>query len=173
MNLVGSSPILWQKQDEHVVDTLALGERESGFGLNQELSLRRSGDTCWGSHFRTILNVLSLYPTILDVLDTIRDFSTDKGDKNKAESLSLAFMSLDFAFITQLMVAIFGITKELNMALQKRDQDIVNAMTLVHVTMRHLQKIRDDGWDSHMNKVTSFCVKHDIEILTWREDTFF
>ena len=40
----------------------------------------------------------------------------------------------------------------------------MNAMTFVDVTKRHLQKIRDDGWHSHMNKVTSFCVKHDIEI---------
>ena len=57
------------------MDALAFSEREFGSGLNQELS--------WGSHFKTILNVLSLYLTILDALDAIGDFSNEKGDKNK------------------------------------------------------------------------------------------
>ncbi|XP_021754893.1 uncharacterized protein LOC110720191 [Chenopodium quinoa] len=55
------------------------------------------------------------------------------------------------------------------MALQKSDQDIVNAMTMEDVTKRHLQELRDDGWDSHMEKVTTFMVKYDIEIPNMEE----
>ncbi|XP_021766313.1 zinc finger MYM-type protein 1-like [Chenopodium quinoa] len=65
LNFVGGSPkrkeFLRQKQDEHVAEALTLGELELGTGLNQERSLSRPNDTRWGSHFRTILNVLNLY----------------------------------------------------------------------------------------------------------------
>ncbi|XP_010677033.1 uncharacterized protein LOC104892747 [Beta vulgaris subsp. vulgaris] len=62
------------------------------------------------------------------------------------------------------MVGIFGITNNLNVALQKRDQDIVNAMRMVNVTKINLQEMRDEGWDSHMEKVISFMAKYDIEV---------
>lgn len=32
------------------------------------------------------------------------------------------------------------------------------------ITKKHLQKLRDNVWDSHMSKDTSFMVKHGIEI---------
>ena len=44
-----------------MVVILSFGELESRIGLNQELSLSRPGDMRWGSHFKTILNVLSIY----------------------------------------------------------------------------------------------------------------
>ncbi|XP_074283230.1 uncharacterized protein LOC141607779 [Silene latifolia] len=62
------------------------------------------------------------------------------------------------------MVTIFGVTNELNLALQKKEQDIVNAVKLVDVTKNSLQRIRDDGWDAHMEKVSAFCLKHGIDI---------
>ena len=40
-----------------------------------------------------------------------------KVTKIRSESLTLALMSFDFAFVTQLLVTILGITNELNMAL--------------------------------------------------------
>ncbi|XP_021752552.1 zinc finger MYM-type protein 1-like [Chenopodium quinoa] len=167
LNFVGGSPkrkeFLRQKQAEHVAEALTLGELESGTGLNQERSLSRLGDTRWVSHFRTILNVLNLYPTILESLDDIGAIS-DRVDRTKAESLTHLLMTFDFIFVAHLMKSIFSITNELNMALQKSDHDIVNAMTMIDVTKINLQELRDDGWDSHIEKVTTFMVKYDIEI---------
>ncbi|KAK9749637.1 hypothetical protein RND81_02G140000 [Saponaria officinalis] len=121
---------------EHVLKELNMGEIASGTGLNQEKGLSRPGDTRWGSHFKTILNVFALYSAILDVLDAIGEFCDGR------------------------------ITNVLSLALQRRDQDIVNAIALVDSTKRNLQKIRDDGWDVHMEKVESFCLKHEISIPT-------
>ncbi|KAK1368506.1 hypothetical protein POM88_034598 [Heracleum sosnowskyi] len=73
-------------------------------------------------------------------------------------------MSFDFVFVAHLMVAIFGITNELNVALQKHDQDIVNAMSMVDITKTSLQKMRDEVWNLHMDKVTSFMVKYGVEV---------
>ena len=42
------------------------------------------------------------------------------------------------------MKNIFGITNELSIALQKKNQNIVNAMTLVRVSEQRLQMMRDD-----------------------------
>jgi hypothetical protein len=50
------------------LEALEMGEIESGSGLNQEMGLSRPGDTRWGSHFKTILHILDMYPTILEVL---------------------------------------------------------------------------------------------------------
>ncbi|XP_057756043.1 uncharacterized protein LOC130975241 [Arachis stenosperma] len=55
-----------------------------------------------------------------------------------------------------------GVTNELSQALQKSDQDIINAMTLVKVSKQRLQSIRDDGWSSLLNEVSLFCDSHNI-----------
>ncbi|KAK1382349.1 zinc finger MYM-type protein 1-like [Heracleum sosnowskyi] len=154
---------LREKQAVRVVEALSLGEIETGSGLNQERGLGRPCDTRWGSHFKTILNVLDLYPTILESLDAIAEVS-DTIDSNKAQSITHLLMSFDFVFVAHLMVAIFGITNELNVALQKHDQDIVNAMSMVDITKTSLQKMRDEGWNLHMDKVTSFMVKYGVEV---------
>ncbi|XP_057248946.1 uncharacterized protein LOC130590499 [Beta vulgaris subsp. vulgaris] len=164
-----SNIFLRKKQAERVVAALSLGELESGTGLNQELSLSRPGDTRWGSHFKTILNVLNLYPTILESLDAIGDVS-DSVDRNRAESLTHLLMSFDFIFVAHLMKSIFAITNELNLALQRSDQDIVNAMKMVDVTKINLQNLRNDGWDIHMSKVTLFAIKYGIETPDMEEN---
>ncbi|GAV61470.1 Dimer_Tnp_hAT domain-containing protein [Cephalotus follicularis] len=66
--------------------------------------------------------------------------------------------SFDFAFTLHLMRSILAITNELSQALQRKDQDIVNAMTLVKVSKQRLQLFRDE-------EVSLFCTKHHIVIL--------
>jgi hypothetical protein len=54
------------------------------------------------------------------------------------------FLPFKFAFALHLMKNILGITNELSITLQKKIQDIVNAMTLVKVSKQRLQTMRDD-----------------------------
>ncbi|XP_055835135.1 uncharacterized protein LOC129903612 [Solanum dulcamara] len=61
------------------------------------------------------------------------------------------------------------ITNELNKCLQKKEQDIANAMLLVEVEKRRLQILRDDEWDSLIAKVSTFCIKHDVLIPNFEE----
>jgi len=63
------------------------------------------------------------------------------------------------------MLFFLGLTNSLLVALQRKDQDILNAMSLVKSTKQQLCKLRDDGWDSLVNEVFSFCKKHDIELV--------
>ena len=54
LNVVGGSckrrDMLRAKQAAQIAEALDHGELASGQGLNQETSLRRAGDTRWGSH---------------------------------------------------------------------------------------------------------------------------
>ncbi|XP_022897746.1 uncharacterized protein LOC111411446 [Olea europaea var. sylvestris] len=64
----------------------------------------------------------------------------------------------------QSTIARFGISIELSTALQRKDQDIVNAMSLVTVCKQRLQEMRDNEWDSFLDEVASFCQKHNIDV---------
>lgn len=47
---------------------------------------------------------------------------------------------------------------------KRRDQDILNAMRLVKLAKSRMQQLRADGWVSFLQRVTSFCNKHGIDV---------
>ncbi|CAN1157894.1 Zinc finger MYM-type protein 1 [Linum perenne] len=53
-----------------------------------------------------------------------------------------------------------------------KDQDIVNAMRLVHVAKLRLQEMRDNGWEPLLDDVLSFCNKESIPISNM-DDLYF
>lgn len=73
-------------------------------------------------------------------------------------------VTFNFAFAMHLMKNILGITNELSQILQRKTQDIVNAMVQVKLSKERLQLMRDGGWDSLLDEVGTFCNRHDIEI---------
>jgi len=76
------------------------------------------------------------------------------------------FKSFEFVFLLHLMNEIFGYTNDLCNALQKREQDIVNAMDLLEFTKVELDVLRQDsGWQEFLTKVTSFCEKHNVKVV--------
>ncbi|XP_075633788.1 uncharacterized protein LOC142606298 [Castanea sativa] len=62
------------------------------------------------------------------------------------------------------MRGVLGISNELSQALQRKDQDIVNAMKLVDISKQRLQVMRDDGWNSLLEEVSAFCEKNNIDV---------
>jgi hypothetical protein len=55
-----------------------------------------------------------------------------------------------------------GITNELSQALQRKGQDIINAMKLVENSKLRLQAMRKDGWNSLFEEVSKFYAKNNI-----------
>jgi hypothetical protein len=151
-------------QAEYMIEALKLGEVETGQGLNQEMGLARPGDTRWGSHYRTVMHVMALYPSIRKVLYRIGNES--KGaEANGAQTMLTVFKSFEFVFLLHLMNEIFGYTNDLCNALQKREQDIVNAMDLLEFTKVELDVLRKDaGWEEFLKNVTNFCEKHKVKV---------
>jgi hypothetical protein len=54
--------------------------------------------------------------------------------------------------------------------LQRRDQDILNAISLVNVAKNRMQQLRSDGWNQFLERVTLFCNKHGVQIPTMEEN---
>ncbi|XP_049372875.1 uncharacterized protein LOC125837850 [Solanum verrucosum] len=127
--------LLRQHQVEKLEELLKFGEILTRQGLNRERGLQRSGDTRWGSHFKTFENFMIIFSSIANVLKDMKEDSPHDLDKLAAD-----------------------VASELNKALQKKDQDIVNAMGLLNLSNRRLQTMRESGLESLMDEVSSFCV---------------
>jgi hypothetical protein len=56
------------------------------------------------------------------------------------------------------------ITDVLCQALQQKSQDILNAMHLLTTIKTLIQKLRDDGLETLLEQVTSFCKHKNIEV---------
>ena len=99
-----------------------------------------------GSYFGTILNLILIFFTVVDVLEIVEEDGLSN-QKVEARSIMRSVLSFEFFFALHLMKNILGITNELSIALQKKkkkNQDIVNAMDLVKVSKQRLQVMRDD-----------------------------
>ncbi|XP_057523914.1 uncharacterized protein LOC130803732 [Amaranthus tricolor] len=167
LNVVGASckrrDLIRKNQAQVVAQALEVGEIESGSGLNQERGLSRPGDTRWGSHYKCLISIINLFPSIVKVLEEIGE-NGSPDDKLKAQVVLGSLESFDFIFMAHFMLTIFGYTNDLCVALQRKEQDIVNAISLVQSTTNVLQKMRDQGWDSLLDKVILFCTKHEIDV---------
>ncbi|XP_052620868.1 uncharacterized protein LOC111892149 [Lactuca sativa] len=147
---------------EHLLE---LGEIESGKGLNQIGTLRRAGDTRWGSHFRSVCSLLNMFDCTRVVLQgIIDDVSATYSQRGDADAAYCYLKSFEFVFILHLMKEVMGKTDILSQALQKKSQDILNAMELVSATKESLNDFRNNGWDSLLEQVKIFCEKHQVDV---------
>ncbi|XP_070668833.1 uncharacterized protein [Malus domestica] len=175
VNLIGSSckrrDALREKQQEQIQKALHLGNLETGKGLNQESSLMCPCDTRWNSHYGTIVSIIVMFEAVVEVVEWIK---SDRNQDNLGEATGLFkdIQTFDFVFHLFLMRLMLGITNELSQALQKKDQDIVNAMTLVEVCKQRLQSFRDDDFGDLLPDVEKFCEEHDI-VIPNMEDLHF
>jgi len=174
MNVVCASckrkDMLIESQKEKVQKTIDSGEIETGSGLNQELSLVRAGDTRWGSHYKTLLRLVDLYSYVIEVLQYVENSCDNSTSVWQTCGLQIYLKSYEFVFYLHLMLHILGITNSLSQALQRKDQDILNVISLVKISKEKLQELRVDGFEPLLEKVFSFCAKYDIEMVNMEED---
>ncbi|XP_076916478.1 uncharacterized protein LOC143576220 [Bidens hawaiensis] len=138
-------------------------EIETRSGKNQELSL--VGDTHWSSYEKTILRLLTLYPSVIDVLEYIEKSGEFSNHQNESRGLQEFMKTFNFVFYLHLMKYILGATNTLCQALQRKDQDMLNAVKLVKLTDEGLKRYRLEGFDSLFEDVTFFCEKYEIEVI--------
>jgi hypothetical protein len=67
------------------------------------------------------------------------------------------------------MLTVLIITNTLSLALQWKDQDIVNAVKCVRSTRGHLDDLRRHGWEKLESDVYNFCDKYDLTKLEMGE----
>ncbi|XP_058784599.1 uncharacterized protein LOC131659425 [Vicia villosa] len=120
-------------------------------------------DTRWGSHYNSIYSLINMYEATCSVFKKIAKERGNYATRGDADSSYNYLKQFDFIFILHLMKEIMGTTNMLCQALQKQNQDVVNAMDLVRSTKSFIQDLRENGWDILFSTVTSFCEKHGIE----------
>ncbi|XP_028065772.1 uncharacterized protein LOC114268755 [Camellia sinensis] len=156
--------IIREKQAAKVAEALNTRELSSGQGLNQETNLKRTGDTRWGSHYGTLVSLASMFSTVINVLKMISEDSSNSKQRVEANVLLDSIQSFEFVFNLHLMKTMLAITSELSQVLQRKDQDIVNAMNLVQISKVRLQKMGQSRWTSLLDDILSFCEKHEIDV---------
>uniref|UniRef100_A0A8R7V0Q9 DUF4371 domain-containing protein n=1 Tax=Triticum urartu TaxID=4572 RepID=A0A8R7V0Q9_TRIUA len=161
---------LAQEQHDNIVSQLESGEIFSGRGKNQATNLVRPGDTRWGTHHKTLCRFIEMWTSVLHVLENSHDDAENLTQRTTAGGLISQMESFEFVFILHVIITLLGKTNELSQCLQRKDQNIVLAVSLIGITLRQLQNIRDNGWDQLLKDTTDFCVKHNI-ILPNMDDT--
>ncbi|XP_042035085.1 uncharacterized protein LOC121781402 [Salvia splendens] len=173
-NIVGSSckrkDVLRESQRAKVVEGIASDEINTGRGLNQEKSLTRLGDTRWSSHYGTLINLMHLFSSINDVLEYVGENGYEDAHTTEALDVQEILNHFEFIFVLHLMRKLLGITHDLSQVLQKKDQDIVNAMNLVKVAKTRLQVMREKGWEVLLTEVTKFCRTNKIDVLDMEDE---
>ncbi|XP_042420176.1 zinc finger MYM-type protein 1-like [Zingiber officinale] len=124
---------LRQIEHDRIVAMLEGGDISTGSGKNQETNLVRPGDTRWGSHYLTLGRLLSMWPSVIQVLENICDDSSSFDSRGVAKSLIQKMENYEFVFMLHLMKMIFGMTNELSLVLQQKDQNIVQAISLIEM----------------------------------------
>ncbi|XP_066391970.1 uncharacterized protein [Miscanthus floridulus] len=169
INNVGASCMrkdaLLTKHHDVLLEKIKNCEIMTGRGLNQESSLARPGDTRWGSHLKTLLRILIMWEAIIDVLEIVKKDSIKPTCNGGALGLIEKIESFDFVVILHLMIELLSMTDILSHALQRKDQDIVEAIHLITDVKDSLQDMRENGWEPlFKKKVKTFCEMNEIEV---------
>jgi hypothetical protein len=122
-------------------------------------------DTRWSSHYKTLKSLVHLFPTIIKVLDIVSKDDRDWENRDHASNLQVYFQSFDSIFYLHLMLHILTITDCLSQALQRKDQDIVNAIRCVRSTRDYLTELIAHGWQKILQDTYAFCDLHDTTKL--------
>ncbi|CAH9062339.1 unnamed protein product, partial [Cuscuta europaea] len=69
------------------------------------------------------------------------------------------------------MKKVLGLTNMLSHFLQQKDQNILEAVSLIKSTKEKFQDLRESGWEELLEDVSKFCVKNKIDILNMEDTT--
>ena len=151
---------------ETIIAKLESGEILRGRGRNQMTNLHRPGDTRWGSHYITLLRIESMWDSVVKVLAMIHE---DERNPSRAGGLVHKMERFSFILNMKLMLKVFRITNELSLLFQRKDQNIVEAMSLLIDVKARLISLRNEGWEQLLEEVKSFCVAKEIPIPNMEE----
>ncbi|XP_071714925.1 uncharacterized protein [Rutidosis leptorrhynchoides] len=116
-----------------------------------------------------MLSLKFLFPEVVKVLEYVKKEGDNPLSPRQASGILIYFDTFDFVFYLHLMLHILGLTNVLSRALQRKDQNILEAVSLVQGTKSTLQNFRLNGFDELLKDVCSFCQKYGLEMLNMDE----
>jgi hypothetical protein len=111
-----------------------------------------------------------LFPSVIEVLQYVEKDGPNDKKRRQARGLLDYLKDFDFVFHLHMMLMILGHANSLSLCLQRKDQDILEAISEVKLTKQKFQQIRDDGWESLLQTIYSFCEEHSIPKLDMEEE---
>ncbi|TYH25430.1 hypothetical protein ES288_A03G168300v1 [Gossypium darwinii] len=126
-------------------------------------TLQLPGETRWSSHLNSVTSLLKMYNATSTILENLKNTTSNYSQRGDAHNAYNSLRSFEFIFILHVMKEVLGITDKLCQALQRRSQDILNAMSLVLTTKDLIQKLRDDRWNELLKNVISFCESSELD----------
>ncbi|XP_075095077.1 uncharacterized protein LOC142173396 [Nicotiana tabacum] len=112
---------LRESQKEIIQEALDMCELTTSRGLNQELGLSRAYDTRRGSHFKFFNNIILIFGSILNVLESLVLDAHSTDERAMAIEYLRACQTFEIEFMLHLMRDILAITNKLNKCLQKKE----------------------------------------------------
>ncbi|TVU39404.1 hypothetical protein EJB05_12821, partial [Eragrostis curvula] len=155
------------KHRDSTLSKLVSGEIVSGKGKHQSTTLVRPGDTRWGSHYITLLRIESMWDSVIKVLSGIHE---DERNPGRAAGLVRKMECFDFVLNMKFMLKVLRITNELSLLLQRKDQNIVEAMSLLVDVKTRLMNFRNEGWQPLFEEAKSFCDAKKIPMPNMNEE---
>ncbi|KAB1994140.1 hypothetical protein ES319_D13G079600v1 [Gossypium barbadense] len=128
------------------------GQLTSGKGRNQIGTLQRP-----------VTSLLKMYNATSTILENLKNITSNYSQRGDAHNEYNKLRSFEFIFILHMMKEVLGVTDNLCQALQRRSQDILNALSLVFTTKYLIQKLKDDGWNELLKNVISFCETWELD----------
>ncbi|XP_047249860.1 uncharacterized protein LOC124885663 [Capsicum annuum] len=121
------------------------------------------------SHKEQMTLVLRKYLEVEDFFDHVTNVLNVVGRSFKRRDLLRHHQAKN---LKQLLESVLAMSNELSRILQKKDQDIVNFMNFLNISKKRLQDIRENGWKSLLDDVSSFFDSHGILIPKLDEPYF-
>ena len=118
-----------------------------------------------GSHYVTIVCLIDMWPSVLEVLQIVFDDNTQLESGAQVRGLYQRMQIFEFVFPMILM----RMTNRLSMVLQEKDANILNAIIQIKAVKIELQSLRESGWDGLLNEVETFCQANKISIVNMED----
>lgn len=112
------------------------------------VTLKALSDTRWACRADALRSLNIALSAVLDTLEAItEDSETDSLIVGEANGLISSVYSFEFILLLMVMTDILTITNTLNLLLQQRKQDLLNANKMVKATLTTLNQYRsEDSW---------------------------
>jgi hypothetical protein len=115
-----------------------------------------------------------MFNAVSTVLQKIASDGSAGSIRADGDTSFIYLSSFEFILVLCLMQEILEIAEDLGQALQKKSQDIVNAMRLVFSTKVRVDEMRsDDGWEAFFFELLSFVQTIPLKLQIGRELIFY
>ena len=98
----------------------------------------------------------------------MHDDGASNDNRGIVASLIEKIKSYQFVFVMYLMRRLLGITNELSVTLQQKDQNIIHDVRLIEAMKAWLQDFKETGWKKFLGEVCLLVRETRSQCLIWK-----